>query len=143
MIRKMPNASPLPLMRKGQSLTYIKRWYICLNRLTKQNILVIQEFILESSLEDFCDVSGTDVVVSIFIKRRVECLRTYICSYLTIIRRTPFYASILCGMTCKYRLFVHRNSSSFNHLGVDRYTDDQNSIHAEEIVLQLSHKMSI
>ena len=98
---------------------------------------------MESSLEDFCDVSGTDVVVSTIHKAKG---REFDDVYMLISDNYSKDAHLMrryyVGMTrAKNRLFVHTNSSSFNRLGVDRYTDDQQQYTMpEEIVLQLSHK---
>lgn len=129
---------------KSQSLTYIKRCVQLFEQTNKAKYFSdFKEFILESSLEDFCDVSGTDVVVSTIHKAKG---REFDDVYMLISDNYSKDAHLMrryyVGMTrAKNRLFVHTNSSSFNRLGVDRYTDDQQQYTMpEEIVLQLSHK---
>ena len=56
---------------RSQSLTYIKRCVQLFEQTNKAKYFSdFKEFVFESSVEDFCDVSGTDVVVSTIHKAK-------------------------------------------------------------------------
>ena len=101
------------------------------------------EFVFESSVEDFCDVSNTEVVVSTIHKAKG---REFDDVYM-LIADSPYkdeklFRQLYVGMTrAKRRLFTHTNSDLFNRLPADIHkTDNQQYPLPEEIVLQLSHK---
>lgn len=101
------------------------------------------EFVFESSVEDFCDVSNTEVVVSTIHKAKG---REFDDVYM-LIADSPYkdeklFRQLYVGMTrAKRRLFIHTNSDLFNRLPADIHkTDNQQYPLPEEIVLQLSHK---
>ena len=102
-----------------------------------------REFVFESSVEDFCDVSDADVVVSTIHKakgREFDHVLMLITDPLhptdDILRR--YYV----GMTrAKRSLTIHTNSPLFDRLPADqRLFDPKVYTMPEEIVLQLSHK---
>ena len=102
-----------------------------------------KEFAFESSVEDFCDVSGTDVVVSTIHKAKGrEFDNVYILISDGYQKDDHLMRRYYVGITrAKNRLFVHTNGDCFNRLSTDRYfIDRQQYAMPEEIVLQLSHK---
>ena len=101
------------------------------------------EFVFESSVEDFCDVSNAEVVVSTIHKAKG---REFDDVYM-LIADSPYkdeklFRQLYVGMTrAKRRLFIHTNSDLFNCLPANIHkTDNQQYPLPEEIVLQLSHK---
>lgn len=128
----------------SQSLSYVK----CCTELFEQTnknkyFNDFKEFVMESSLEDFCDLSGAEVVVSTIHKskgREFDDVYMLISGGYTkddnLMRR--YYVGIT---RAKNRLFIHTNCDLFSRLGADKYSvDDKQYSMPEEIVLQLSHK---
>lgn len=102
-----------------------------------------KEFVFESSVEDFCDTSGTDVVVSTIHKAKGrEFDDVYMLISDNYVKDTHLMRRYYVGITrAKNRLFIHTNSDCFNHLGAARYIVDKRQYDMpEEIVLQLSHR---
>lgn len=102
-----------------------------------------KEFVFESSVEDFCDVSGADVVVSTIHKAKGrEFDDVYMLISDNYVKDAHLMRRYYVGITrAKNRLFIHTNGDCFNHLSADRYLMDQRQYDMpEEIVLQLSHK---
>ena len=101
------------------------------------------EFVFESSVEDFCDVSNAEVVVSTVHKAKG---REFDDVYMLLGDRPykddSLFRQYYVGMTrAKNRLFIHTNGDLFSHLPADRQRgDNQQYPMPEEIVLQLSHK---
>ncbi|MBO5382281.1 MAG: RecQ family ATP-dependent DNA helicase [Bacteroides sp.] len=102
-----------------------------------------REFIFESSIEDFFDMSNTDIVVSTIHKakgREFDDVYMLLSDVYTkdanLIRR--YYV----GMTrAKNRLFIHTNWDFFNRIPSDKYTIDSNEYSMpEQVTLQLTHK---
>ena len=101
------------------------------------------EFVFESSIEDFCDITNDEVVVSTIHKAKG---REFDDVYMLIVdghyKDDKLFRQLYVGMTrAKNRLFVHTNSDLFTRLPVD--CNNVNSNHfsmPEEIVLQLSYK---
>jgi len=129
---------------RSLSLAYVKRCVELFEQTNKTKYFSdFKEFVFESSVEDFCDVSGTEIVVSTIHKAKG---REFDNVYMLISDNYSKDAHLLrryyVGMTrAKNRLFVHTNSDCFNHLSTDRYFVDQRQYDMpEEIVLQLSHK---
>ena len=128
----------------SESLHYLKRCIELFEETNKTKYLTdFKEFVFESSVEDFCDLSGADVVVSTIHKskgREFDDVYMLITDPLhptdDVMRR--YYV----GMTrAKQRLFIHTSSSIFDRLPADQRRVDQYSYDMpEEIVLQLSHK---
>ncbi len=128
----------------SQALPYLKR---CIQLFEQTNRVKyfsdFREFVFESSVEDFCDVSDTDIVVSTIHKakgREFDHVVMLITAPLhptdDILRR--YYV----GMTrAKSSLTIHTNSSLFDGIHADEQLfDPQLYTMPEEIVLQLSHK---
>lgn len=132
------------LYGNSQSLMYLKR---CLDIFEETNKVKyfndFKEFVFESSVEDFCDVTGADVVVSTIHKAKgrefddVYMLVTDgYCKDNNLMRR--YYVGIT---RAKNRLYIHTNSECFSHLDGAEYSCDCNQYPMpQEIVLQLSHK---
>ncbi len=102
-----------------------------------------KEFVFESLVEDFCDVSGSDVVVSTIHKAKGrEFDDVYMLISGNYVNEAHLMHRYYVGITrAKNRLFIHTNGDCFSHLSVDRYFIDQRQYDMpEEIVLQLSHK---
>ena len=129
---------------RSQSLTYVKR---CVELFEQTNrakyISDFKEFLFESSVEDFCDVSGADVVVSTIHKAKGrEFDNVYMLISGNYLKDVHLMRRYYVGMTrAKNQLFVHTNGDYFDHLSADQYFIDQRQYAMpEEIVLQLSHK---
>lgn len=102
-----------------------------------------REFVFESSVEDFCDISGADVVVSTIHKAKGrEFDDVYMLVSDNYAKDAHLMRRYYVGITrAKKRLFIHTNGDCFNRLSADRYLIDQRQYDMpEEIVLQLSHK---
>ena len=129
---------------RSLTLTYVKR---CVEQFEQTNktkyFSDFKEFVFESSVEDFCDTSGTDVVVSTIHKAKG---REFDDVYMLISDNYAKDAHLMrryyVGITrAKNRLFIHTNGDCFNHLSVGQYHISTKEYEMpEEIVLQLSHK---
>ena len=129
---------------RSLSLMYVKR---CVEQFEQTNktkyFSDFKEFLFESSVEDFCDVSGADVVVSTIHKAKGrEFDDVYMLISDNYVKDAHLMRRYYVGITrAKNRLFIHTNGDCFNHLSADRYLIDQRQYDMpEEIVLQLSHK---
>lgn len=130
--------------KDSESLVYVKR---CLNLFEQTNktkyVTDFKEFVFESSVEDFCEVSGVDVIVSTIHKAKG---REFDDVYMFIsdvpVKDDNLMRRYYVGITrAKQRLFIHTNSDCFNNLGADSYFEDRGIYNMpEEVVLQLSHK---
>ena len=129
---------------RSQSLMYVKQ---CVEQFEQTNktkyFSDFKEFIFESSVEDFCDISGADVVVSTIHKAKGrEFDDVYMLVSDGYIKDSHLMRRYYVGITrAKNRLFIHTNGDYFNHLSTDRYFIDQKQYDMpEEIVLKISHK---
>ncbi|MCM1311914.1 MAG: RecQ family ATP-dependent DNA helicase [Roseburia sp.] len=129
---------------RSTSLPYVKR---CVEQFEETNnakyLSDFKEFVFESSVEDFCDVSGTEVVVSTIHKAKGrEFDNVFMLISDTYQKDVHLMRRYYVGITrAKSRLFIHTNSSCFNSLSTDRYSVDSKQYDMpEEVVLQLSHK---
>lgn len=126
------------------ALPYVKR---CVGTFEKTNntkyLGDFREFVFESSAEDFCDLSGTDIVVSTVHKAKG---REFDDVYMLV---SGNYSKDDCQMRryyvgitrAKNRLFIHTDGDCFDGLSTDKYSVDRRQYDLpEEIVLQLSHK---
>ena len=103
----------------------------------------LREFVFESSVEDFCDISKSDIVVSTIHKAKGHEF-DHVLMLIThpehptddILRR--YYV----GMTrAKRTLTIHTNGNLFDSLKSAQHLYDAQAYHEpNEIVLQLSHK---
>lgn len=129
---------------RSQCLSYVKRCMELFEQTNKTKYLSdFKEFVFESSVEDFCDVTGADVVVSTIHKAKG---REFDDVYMLVADNYSKDASLMrryyVGMTrARNRLFIHTNSDCFRIQGVDRYVVDSKVYSLpEEVVLQLSHR---
>lgn len=129
---------------RSLSLMYVKR---CIELFEQTNNIKylsdFREFVFESSVEDFCDISGADVVVSTIHKAKGrEFDDVYMLVSDNYAKDAHLMRRYYVGITrAKKRLFIHTNGDCFNRLSADRYLIDQRQYDMpEEIVLQLSHK---
>lgn len=129
---------------RSQSLSYVKRCLELFEQTNKSKYLSdFKEFVFESSIEDFCDISGADVVVSTIHKAKGrEFDNVYMLISDNYSKDDYLMRRYYVGMTrAKKRLSIHTNGDCFNHLHVDQYTIDQSeNMMPKEIVLQLSYK---
>lgn len=128
----------------SESLHYLKRCVELFEVTNKAKYLTdFKEFVFESSVEDFCDLSGADVVVSTIHKSKG---REFDDVYMLLSEQRNITDDVIrryyVGITrAKKRLFIHTTSSLFDRLPVDRITIDQHPYEMpNEIVLQLSYK---
>lgn len=128
----------------SESLHYLKRCIQLFEETNKAKYLTdFKEYIYESSVEDFCDLTDADVVVSTIHKSKgrefddVYMLLTEP-RHITDLELRRYYV----GMTrAKNQLFIHTNSFFFTNLQSDENKIDQIRYEMpNEIVLQLSHK---
>ena len=101
------------------------------------------EFAYESSLEDFSDFTGADVVISTIHKSKgFEFDNVYMLVKKGYQQDDAQMRKYYVGMTrAKKGLFIHTNSSIFSGLDGCRYFMDKSEYSMpEEIVLQLTHK---
>ena len=126
------------------SLTYVNR---CVEQFEQTNkakyFSDFKEFVFESSVEDFCDTSGTDVVVSTIHKAKGwEFENVYMLISDKSAKDAPQMRRYYVGVTrAKNRLFIHTNGDCFDLQKADRrLVDTQIYDLPDEIVLQLSHK---
>lgn len=128
----------------SSSLHYLQRCLSLFEQTNKAKYHTdFKEFVFESSVEDFCNLSGADVVVSTIHKAKgrefddVYMLLTkpqHICD--EVLRR--YYVG---ATRAKERLFIHTNDTLFDPMTADEH-------HAclqqyglpDEVVLQLTHK---
>ena len=132
------------IYEKSLSLSYVKR---CVSQFEETNktryLSDFKEFVFESSVEDFCDTSGTDVVVSTIHKAKGrEFDDVYMLISDNYVKDDHLMRRYYVGITrAKERLFIHTNGDCFKNLSANLYLIDQQQYDMpEEITLQLSHK---
>ena len=128
----------------SESLHYLKRCIELFEETNKAKYITdFKELVFESSVEDFCDLSNADVVVSTIHKSKG---REFDDVYMLITEPPHLEDNVLrryyVGITrAKQRLFIHTNSTLFDRLPtVQRKVDQHPYGMPDEIVLQLSHK---
>ena len=128
----------------SESLAYIRRCVELFEATSKvKYVSDFKEYVFESSIENFSDYSGTDVIVSTSHKvkgREFDDVYMLITDGYT--RNDQLMRRYYVGMTrAKKRLFIHTNSSAFNRIPADKHLVNQQQYEMpEEIVLQLTHK---
>ena len=129
---------------RSQSLAYVKRCVELFEQTNKAKYMGdFKEFVFESSADDFCDVSGADVVVSTIHKAKgKEFDDVYMFVADGYKRDADLLRRYYVGMTrARNRLFIHTDGDCFDHLGADRYfVDSSEYAMPDEVVLQLSHR---
>ncbi len=128
----------------SHSIIYVKR---CIELFEKINKVKyhndFREFIFESSLEDFCDVSDADVVVSTIHKAKgQEFDNVYMMLSDDYSKDDHLIRRYYVGMTrAKNHLFIHTNGDIFNKIKNDNFNIDTTEYSMpEQVVLQLTHK---
>lgn len=128
----------------SSSLHYLQRCLLLFEQTNKTKYHTdFKEFVFESSVEDFCDLSGADVVVSTIHKAKG---REFDDVYMLITKPQHILDEVLrryyVGATrAKERLFIHTDSPLFDRMPADEHHVCQQLYDMpDEIVLQLSHK---
>ncbi|MDE6150966.1 MAG: RecQ family ATP-dependent DNA helicase, partial [Prevotella sp.] len=128
----------------SSSLHYLQRCISIFEQTNKTKYHTdFKEFVFESSVEDFCDLTGADVVVSTIHKAKG---REFDDVYMLITKPQHIHDEVLrryyVGATrAKERLFIHTDSSLFDRMPADEHHVCQQLYDMpDEIVLQLSHK---
>lgn len=128
----------------SSSLHYLQRCLSLFEQTYKTKYYTdFKEYIFESSIEDFCDLSGADVVVSTIHKAKG---REFDDVYMLIANPPHILNEVLrryyVGITrAKERLFIHTDSPLFDRMPADEHhVCDQQYGMPDEITLQLSHR---
>lgn len=128
----------------SESLHYLQRCILLFEQTNKAKYITdFKEFIFESSVEDFCDLSGADVIVSTIHKAKG---REFDDVYMLITEPQHLSDEVLrryyVGATrAKERLFIHTNSRVFDRMPADEHHVSQQQYDMpDEIILQLSHR---
>ena len=128
----------------SSSLNYLQRCIYLFEQTNKVKYYTdFKEFIFESSIEDFCDISGADVVVSTIHKAKG---REFDDVYMLIaqpknIQNNEMRRYYVGATRAKERLFIHTDSSLFDRMPADEHLVCQEHYGMpDEIVLQLSHR---
>ena len=128
----------------SESLHYLQRCILLFEQTNKAKYITdFKEFIYESSVEDFCDLSGADVIVSTIHKAKG---REFDDVYMLITEPQHLTDEVLrryyVGATrAKERLFIHTDSRVFDCMPADEHHVSQQQYDMpDEIVLQLSHR---
>lgn len=129
---------------RSQSLPYVKRCVELFEQTNRKKYFSdFKEFVFESSVEDFCDISDAGVVVSTIHKAKGrEFDDVYMLISDCYSKDDALMRRYYVGMTrARKRLFVHTNSDLFGRLVADKHTVDVRQYSMpEEVVLQFSHK---
>ena len=128
----------------SESLHYLQRCILLFEQTNKAKYITdFKEFIFESSVEDFCDLSGADVIVSTIHKAKG---REFDDVYMLITEPQHLSDEVLrryyVGATrAKERLFIHTDSRVFDRMPADEHHVSQQQYDMpDEIILQLSHR---
>ena len=128
----------------SQCLSYVRRCIELFEQTYRAKYRTdLWEFVFESSVEDFCDVSNAEVVVSTIHKAKGrEFDDVYMLIFDNPYKDEKLFRQYYVGITrAKNRLFIHTNGDLFSKLPVDIVNNDNKQYSMpEEIVLQLSHK---
>lgn len=132
------------MYRGSTSLHYLQTCISLFERTNKTKYRTdFKEFVFESSVEDFCDLSDADVVVSTIHKAKG---REFDDIYMLIAKPQHINDETLrryyVGATrAKERLFIHTDSSLFDRMPADEHhACSQRYDLPDDIILQLSHK---
>lgn len=142
----------------SQSLPYIKHCIELFEQTNKAKYASdFKEFVFESSVEDFCDISGAEIVISTIHKAKGREFDNVYMLISHLNEKTPLHEMTLeelekkrqqqmrrfyVGITrAKKQLFIHTNTNNFAHVHATQHIVDQTQYTMpEEIILQLSHK---
>lgn len=128
----------------SQCLPYVKRFTELFEQTYRAKYYTdLWEFVFESSVEDFCDVSDAEVVVSTIHKAKGrEFDDVYMLIFDNPYKDEKLFRQYYVGITrAKNRLFIHTNGDLFTNYPIDSINiDNRQYPMPEEIVLQLSHK---
>ena len=128
----------------SETLPYIQRCIKLFEQTNRSKYYSdFREFVFESSVEDFCDVSDAEVVVSTIHKAKGSEF-----DHVFMLITDPLHPTddvlrrYYVAMTrAKQTLTIHTNSPLFDKLPTDQFLfDPKPYIMPDEIVLQLSHK---
>ena len=126
------------------SLRYLQRCILLFEQTNKAKYITdLKEFVFESSVEDFCDLSGADVVVSTIHKAKG---REFDDVYMLITEPQHLTDEVLrryyVGATrAKERLFIHTDCPAFDSMPANEHHICQQQYGMpDEIILQLSHR---
>lgn len=126
------------------SLRYLQRCILLFEQTNKAKYITdLKEFVFESSVEDFCDLSGADVVVSTIHKAKG---REFDDVYMLITEPQHLTDEVLrryyVGATrAKERLFIHTDCPAFDSMPAnEHHVCQQQYGMPDEIILQLSHR---
>lgn len=129
---------------RSQNLDLVKRCFEQFEHLNQTKYISdFKEFVFESSMEDFCDISGSEVVVSTIHKAKGrEFDDVYMLLTDNYAKNAELMRRYYVGITrAKNRLFIHTNGHCFDRLTADRHDrDDRSYTLPEEIVLQLTFR---
>lgn len=135
--------------KNSSALPYLQRSIKTFEETNKVKYLNdLKEFFFESSIDDFCDVSEADIVVSTIHKskgREFDNVYMLINNKATADKKEIITDKELhlyyVGMTrAKKSLFIHTNCSLFNNIKADKYYFDRKQYSMpDEITLQLSY----
>ena len=128
----------------SHSIIYVKRCVELFEQINKVKYYSdFKEFVFESSVEDFCDISDADVVVSTIHKAKgQEFDDVYMMLSDDYSKDEHLIRRYYVGMTrAKNRLFIHTNGNFLNNIKADKFHIDSNDYPMpEQVVLQLTHK---
>ena len=134
----------LALYANSSSLHYLERCLSLFEQTNKAKYYTdFKEFIFESSIEDFCDLSGADVVVSTIHKakgREFDDVYMLVTNHKTI-QNKDLRRYYVGATRAKERLFIHTDTTLFDSMPANEYVVYQERYEIpDEIVLQLSHR---
>lgn len=128
----------------SECLDYLKRCIEQFELISKAKYLTdLKDFVFESSVEDFCDISGDNIVISTIHKAKgKEFDNVYMLIDDRFKRDTDLMRSYYVGITrAKNNVSIHTNGNCFDRLGADTYIHDTRQYSMpDEIALQLTHK---
>lgn len=132
------------MYQHSHSLSYLQRCLEIFERINRAKYHNdFKEYVFESAIEDFSDVTGADVVVSTIHKAKG---REFDDVYMLVdggyLLTNALMRRLYVGMTrARNRLFIYSNSKYFYGLKTDYYLVDNNDYEMpDDVVLQLSHK---
>lgn len=130
--------------KDSTSYEYIKRCIALFESINRTKYVTdFKEYIYESSLENFCNIDGTEVVVSTIHKAKGhEFDDVYMLISTVNDRNDTTFRKYYVGLTrAKNRLFIHTNCSLFDSIKSANHLYDT-KIYSEpnEVMLQMSHK---